>query len=281
MLIYGIQKKDKAVFLLVITKLFFFGFLTPYLYKQKSIILMKIIKVDAIPSTNSFLKEALRQKSIVEPTCVWAKKQTKGRGQRGSNWEAEAGKNLTFSVFFSIKEAVALQPFVLNMLTALAVKSVLKKNSLPHLKIKWPNDILSANKKIGGILIENSYQNGVLSETIIGIGLNVNQVDFYNLPKASSIKNILGISLSLEEILQQILMCLESFFENYQAKDFNKLKQDFENAMFRYKKPSTFVVDNREFVGIIQGVTNQGLLEVMEEDECVNTYDLKQIELKY
>ncbi len=242
---------------------------------------MKIIKVNAIPSTNSFLKEALRLKSIVQPTCVWALEQTEGKGQRGSHWVAEAGKNLTFSVFFYVSEAVASHPFVLNMLTALAVKKVLKKNSLPQLKIKWPNDILSANKKIGGILIENRYQSGVLSDTVIGIGLNVNQVHFTNLPKASSLKNILGESLSLEDLLEQILERLESNLKNYDSADFGKVKRDFEKVLFRNKKPSTFVVNGKQFVGIIQGVTNEGLLRVLEEDDCVNNYDLKQIELKY
>ncbi|WP_010180169.1 biotin--[acetyl-CoA-carboxylase] ligase [Aquimarina agarilytica] len=242
---------------------------------------MKIIKVDAIPSTNSFLKEVLRNKSITNPTCVWAKTQTDGKGQRGTTWVTEAGKNLTFSAFFFVNEEIGRAAFVLNMLTALTVKNVLEKYNLPQLRIKWPNDILSVNKKIGGILIESSYQNGVLSETVIGIGLNVNQEDFSNLPKASSVKNILGISLSLEELLMQILASLEEFLENYTSKDFIKVKQNFENAMFRYKKPSTFVVQDKEFVGIIQGVTDNGLLLVLEEDDCINTYDLKQIELKY
>ncbi|WP_010520739.1 biotin--[acetyl-CoA-carboxylase] ligase [Aquimarina agarivorans] len=242
---------------------------------------MKIIKVDATPSTNSFLKELLRKQNIIKPTCVWTKAQTNGRGQRGSKWQSESGKNLTFSVFFVTNEAIKATPFVLNMLTTLSIKKVLNRYNLPQLKIKWPNDILSANKKIGGILIENSYQNGVLSETVIGVGININQEDFTGLPKASSVKNLIGISLSLEGILDEILNSLETFFKNYQEEDFEKVKRDFEAVLFRNKKPSTFEVSGNQFVGIIQGVSNGGLLKVLQQDNCLNYYDVKEIALKY
>lgn len=242
---------------------------------------MKIIKVDATDSTNSFLKEALRNKTLKTPTCVWAKEQTKGRGQRGAKWASKPGLNLTFSVFYPVPTAMKNTPFVINMHATTAVHKVLSSHELTNLRIKWPNDILSANKKIGGVLIENSYQNGVLSGTVIGIGINVNQQEFKNLPKASSIKNILRISLSLEELLHEVLEVLTTSFNTYAEVDFKSVKSKFEALLFRIKKPSTFTVEGEDFTGIIQGITNEGKLCVLQEDNILNEYDLKQIQLKY
>lgn len=242
---------------------------------------MKIIKVDAIDSTNTFLKEALRNKTLNSPTCVWANEQTNGRGQRGAFWVSQLGQNLTFSVFYPVPMTMQNSPFVINMLTTIAIHQILADYKLVNLKIKWPNDILSANKKIGGVLIENSYQNAVLSDTVIGIGLNVNQQKFENLPKASSIKNILGVTLSLEKLLDKILTTLTSYFDTYSAADFQAIKNQFEGVLFRNKKPSTFTVEGLEFTGIIQGVTDCGKLCVLQEDNVLNEYDLKQLQMKY
>ena len=167
------------------------------------------------------------------------------------------------------------------MLTTISLYEVLINYNLINLKIKWPNDILSANKKIGGILIENSYQSGVLSGTVIGIGLNVNQSSFENLPKASSIKNILGKSISLDVLFEEIISKLTQKINNFSEVDFNEVKRQFESLLFRNKKPSTFTVGGLDFTGIIQGVTDNGLLCLLEEDGVSNEYDLKQIEMKY
>lgn len=242
---------------------------------------MKIIKVDAIDSTNTFLKEALRNKTLKDPTCFWAKEQTNGRGQRGALWASESGKNLTFSVCYPVPMVMGNNPFVISMLTTITIHEVLTKYELINLKIKWPNDILSANKKIGGVLIENIYQDGVLSDTVIGVGLNVNQQEFGNFPKASSIKNILGISLSLEELLGEILERLTSYFNNYSLVDFQTVKKQFEDLLFRNKKPSTFTAEGIDFIGIIQGITDCGKLCILQEDNVLNEYDLKQLQMKY
>ena len=242
---------------------------------------MKIIKVDAIDSTSTFLKDALRNKTINSATCIWAKNQTNGRGQREAKWESESGKNLTFSVYLPVSEHIKKNAFVINLLTTISVYNVLSKLNLVNLKIKWPNDILAANKKIGGILIENNFQKGELQGTIIGIGLNVNQVNFDFLPQASSIKNILGVSFSLEELLNEIITEINRRFKLYVSADFEKVKKEFETILFRNKKPSTFIAEGIEFPGIIQGITNNGKLIVLQEDNIVKEYNLKQIQLKY
>jgi len=139
---------------------------------------INLIKVNATGSTNSYLKALVKSKTLFYPTCVWAKNQTKGKGLMGNTWEVEAGKNLTFSVYLPISSAMAEHPIAINLITTLSIYNTLKLLNIPQLYIKWPNDIMSVNKKIGGILIENNYQNGVFNESIVGIGINVNQLNF-------------------------------------------------------------------------------------------------------
>ena len=144
---------------------------------------MYIIKLNAIDSTNSYLKEMA---SVVFPkdfTVVVTELQTKGRGQMGANWQAEKGKNLTASVFKSLSSFSIYDQFYISMAVALAIFKALSTFEIPKLQIKWPNDILSADTKLCGILIENIIKNGKLNGTIIGFGLNVNQKHFNNLPQ--------------------------------------------------------------------------------------------------
>ena len=139
---------------------------------------------------------------------------------------------------------------------------------------------MSANQKICGVLIENVIKQSVIESSIIGVGLNVNQLDFNGLPQAGSLKSVTGINYNLEEILHLILKQLDIQFDLL-AKDINSIKLDYESYLFRKEKPSTFKTAEGLFSGIIKGVSNQGLLEVLVEDQILKTYDLKTIKLLY
>jgi len=244
---------------------------------------INLIKVDAIGSTNCFLKELINNKTINQTTCVWAKNQTNGRGQMGNSWNVEGEKNLTFSVYMPINDALAKNIIAINLITSLSIFKVLKLLNIPQLYIKWPNDIMSANKKIGGILIENNYQNGALSDSIIGIGINVNQEKFKNLPYAGSLKLSTQKEFDLETLLNQILKRLEKSFTNYNSIDFSNLKKEFESVLFRKGKASSFTKANCNsiFTGIIKGITNDGRLIVLKEDNITQEFSLKEISLLY
>ena len=141
---------------------------------------MQIIKLDATGSTNDYLRSILSAKTLEDYTVVIAENQFAGRGQRGNSWVSEPGKNLTFSF---LKRNLTLNPqnhFILNMGVSLALHDALSAIGVPGLTIKWPNDIMSGNSKICGILIENLISGAQIRHSIIGIGLNVNQTNFGN-----------------------------------------------------------------------------------------------------
>lgn len=242
---------------------------------------MRIIKLNAIDSTNSFLKEMICNEDVADYTVVIAEYQTNGRGQMGTNWDSDRGKNLIFSMFKDLRLHEVEFPFYISMAISLAILKTLKTLNIPHLSIKWPNDILSVDKKICGILIENVIKNK-LNSTIIGIGINVNQTEFNNLPQASSLKNITGVHYNLDEILHRIIKHIKEYSKLLQQGEYDAVKNEYEANLFRKNKPSTFKnTEGDLFSGFIKGVTKYGKLQVLLEDEIVKKFDLKEITLMY
>ena len=228
----------------------------------------KIIYLPTCHSTNDIASEITPQ--VEEGVVVITDHQTHGRGQRGSTWEAEAGRNLTFSVVLKPFFLPISQQFFLNIAVALAISNALKyfflsPNTANDLKIKWSNDIYYADDKLGGILIENTLEGKNIKHTIVGIGLNINQQVFYH-AKAISLKNILQKDFSLSEILEKILQCLDITYLQLKDKQFQLLKQSYLHQLYWYKEEHLFCDDGgNEFVGKIIDVLDNGKLAIQVE----------------
>lgn len=241
---------------------------------------MNIIKLDAIDSTNNYLKKIILNEGINDYTVVTAKFQTQGKGQLGTEWESEHSKNLICSVYKKEINIKVQDQFVISALVSLALIKTLRKVNLSNMHIKWPNDIMSDNKKICGILIENIVKENYIKDTVIGIGLNVNQTIFNNLPNAASIKNLIGTTCSIDEILKDLVKNIKYCFNELDKSSINSIFEKYEDALFRINKPSTFKNSKGEvFSGYIKGVSRLGKLSVMLEDNLVESYDLKEISM--
>ncbi len=176
---------------------------------------MKLVKLDAIDSTNDYLKDLVRNMNVENYSVVTAEHQTKGKGQRGSAWTSEKGKNLIMSMLVRDFMNAGTTMFDLNIVASLAVLHALDSLEIPKLAIKWPNDIMSDDKKIGGILIENSFKSDNTVDSIVGIGLNVNQMEFENLPQASSLAIVTGSSFEKEQILEKIANAIQYHIKSW------------------------------------------------------------------
>ena len=243
---------------------------------------MRIIKLNAIDSTNTYLKQLSSKEGIEDYTCATAKFQTQGKGQMGAMWSSEHSKSLMCSVFKYNSSISIKNQFYISIVTSLAIVKTLQSFSIQKLRVKWPNDILSDNKKICGILIENVIKNNNLEASIIGIGLNVNQTEFKNLPNASSLKVITGTVFNLDELLQLIIKNLKYYFDFLKKGKYDVLKNEYENLLFRKDKPSTFKDwKGLRFSGFIKGISNSGMLQVELEDEVLKEFDLKEVKLLY
>jgi len=213
-------------------------------------------------------------------TIVVTNNQTSGRGQIDSSWESKPFKNLTFSIFTSFKSLEIKNQAYLNFAVSLAIFDTLKVLSVPNLHIKWPNDIMSANKKICGILIETTFKQQLVKNTVIGIGLNVNQEIFSEkLPNASSLKIIFKKEFDLEKILISIVDSLKIKINELEQKNLDSIQKEYHKALYKIGIPTTFKETRTGilFTGIIVGVSELGKIQIQKEDDSTNEYNIKEI----
>jgi len=242
---------------------------------------MKLIKLDAIDSTNDFLKGLSSNQLLENLTVVTAENQTKGKGQMGAVWNSEPGKNLIMSVLIADFVTDINRLFDINIVVSVTIVQALEDFNIPELSIKWPNDIMSYNKKIGGILIENSIKSDGSIHSIVGLGLNVNQINFENLPKASSLAVICKTTFDKENILLTIIEKLEQNIQ-FWIRNSDLFWSEYSNRLFKKGIPMPFEGQNQQnFMGIIKGVSPVGKLEILLEDDSVSEFDIKEIQMLY
>tara|TARA_R110002051_G_scaffold55112_3_gene102942 strand:- start:964 stop:1695 length:732 start_codon:yes stop_codon:yes gene_type:complete len=243
---------------------------------------MQIIKLDATASTNSYLKELSTQKVLKDFTVITTQNQTLGRGQLNAKWESDAGKNLAFSILKNEIDVQINKVFLISMCVSLAILEGLKELGVPELKIKWPNDILSGNSKIGGILIENIVSGTQIKISIIGFGLNVNQKAFKNAPHAASIKTIVGRNYDLDEVFYLLIEKLHNQLQKPILVLEKELLAQYHAHLFRVGEVCTFTTqDKSEIKGVIVGVTINGTLNLKLENGNFQEFGLKEIQLQY
>lgn len=243
---------------------------------------MNYIKVLATDSTNTELKKRYRNGLLSAPVCLYTFQQTQGKGQRSESWQTEHHKNLTFSLLLDNLNLDSAEYFKLNALVSIGVLAFLqsKISKIPFF-LKWPNDILADHQKICGILIENFLKGRQIHHSIIGIGLNVNQTEFTNLPRASSLKKLSQIHFELETLLKEMAEFLTEYIYANLCLSLPEVLQIYEEKLFRIHQTSIFQFpDGSHQVGIIKGVSPQGKLQVLIQD-CLEEFALKEIKLLY
>ena len=242
---------------------------------------MKIIKLNAIDSTNSFLKELAQSTTLENCTIVVTKEQKKGRGQQESNWVSEPLKNLTFSAYFTDFDLQISHQKYLNFAISLAIFDVLSIHKIKDLSIKWPNDILSANRKTCGILIENTIKGRKINNSIIGIGLNVNQENFPDsLKNVTSLRNITNKVFDLDALLIEVVEKIKEKIQLISLKKYTILETDYLNVLYKKNIPTMFKNSKDVlFMGKIIGISSLGNLQIELEDETVKEFGVKEVSL--
>jgi BirA family biotin operon repressor/biotin-[acetyl-CoA-carboxylase] ligase len=241
-----------------------------------------LIKLNATSSTNNYIKEKRSKGACKDGDLVWTKHQTSGRGQSDKSWQSEANKSLSLTIYKTFEKESPKHPFEISCAVACAIIRTLHSIGIPELNIKWPNDILSCNHKIGGILIENTYKYSRLNETIIGLGLNINQEKFDSLPHARSLFMITKRKWDIETVLNSLIQS----FENVLISDLsNHLKanlSEFNLSLWRKKKPSKFYGSEGIFEAIPLEVTQEGNLLISDLEGAIErTINLNQARMLY
>ena len=238
----------------------------------------KIIKVNATRSTNDKVKMLIKSKKILSGDLIVAKYQYGGRGQRTNKWYSSYGKNLLCSLFYKPLDIKSDRTFHINQVVSLAVLKTIRKFNNEKCLIKWPNDILSVNKKIAGILVENSLSSNKLNHSIIGVGLNINQVFFKRLPNATSIKKISNKNIDVQRALNELIDSYKYYFTK--INDIEYINDQYNRNIFG-KHGCRFIINGKKQSGKIISISNTGIIKLKTDSKKIGTYDSRKVKLLY
>ncbi len=240
-----------------------------------------LVQFTSLPSTNQYALELLSKNKPSEGTVISTVHQTAGRGQFGSQWMSEAGNNVTLSVIFYPNFLAIRQQFYLNIAIALGVHDCLNTHChVNNLRVKWPNDIYANNKKLGGILIQNTISHRKISASVIGIGVNVNQSKFdKTLPNPGSVFLSTQQKYDIDEVIQVLCKTLEIRYLMLRRGEFEQLEQDYYKVLYRYGEMADYRrTDGTSFRGKITGITTEGYLRIESFQGKVEQFNLKEIQ---
>ncbi|MGZ2370128.1 biotin--[acetyl-CoA-carboxylase] ligase [Ancylomarina sp. YFZ004] len=237
----------------------------------------RIIRVNKLDSTNSHANQLLKDTNPSDGTVVMALNQTEGRGQQTNAWESESGKNLTISLILRPNFILAQDQFQISMIISLGVKDYLDTYT-DYVSIKWPNDIYIKDKKIAGILIEQSIMGANLSHSVCGIGLNVNQGKFISdAPNPISLYMLTNENYDLENELTKLLGTIEKRYLQVQGGKAPQLEQDYLKNLYWMNEIHEFEDEDGDFKGKIVGISEFGQLQIKDVDNEIRTYNFKEV----
>jgi len=237
-----------------------------------------IVRLQETKSTNNYANTQISENVVLEGTVFLAYEQTAGRGQLSNFWESEAGKNLTFSLVLYPDFLEIRRQFMLSKVVTLGVYRALHKY-VDHLKIKWPNDIYAGNRKLGGILIENSIMYGLLKSSVVGIGLNVNQSVFHSMaPNPVSLQILTNQHYDTDCILIEVLTAINYYYVLLREGEDEKIDQEFISVLYRLNEKHLFKAEDEVFSGEIIGINEIGQLLVRKEDDKIMDFHFKEVE---
>jgi len=213
---------------------------------------------------------------LTTPTIVWSLFQKNGKGQHGKFWTSQAGKNLMFSLYIPNLICDADQLFSIHKIISVCLLDWFLALQIPNISVKWPNDILSGDKKLAGILVESSIHKSTAKSIIIGIGINVNQIQFSQLPNATSMRLRTAKNYNLDTLLLSLAPKLIEGL-TFSSKDWNATYQKY---LYGLNQKRRFVSGKHEFNGIIRSVTPDGKL-VLKTETGEQLFKVKELQFVY
>jgi BirA family biotin operon repressor/biotin-[acetyl-CoA-carboxylase] ligase len=239
-----------------------------------------LIRLDQVDSTNSHAGRMIKSGNAAEGTVILAEYQTQGRGQKGNTWESQKGLNLTFSVILMPDFLEAHRHFYLLMSISMGILELLQQAGMKA-KIKWPNDMVSSGRKIGGILIENSMKGNCLASSVAGVGLNVNQTRFTLAGgNPTSMKLELGRTIDRENLFTDALKYLTTWINRLYRNEWKRIRESYLHHLFQLEQWADYTDSAGDFRGRISGVLEGGELSVEKQHGGIHHYGFREIEYR-
>ncbi len=236
-----------------------------------------LIELDVVDSTNNYAAKLLLQTKLVNGTAIMTHFQTEGRGQRGSSWNSAPGKNLLFSLILNGHFINTENYFLLSKVIAIGINEALEEISGAVGYVKWPNDLYIDGRKIGGILIENQWKGNLLELAIVGVGINVNQVDFDQLDNATSLALLGSKNYDIKEVMYKIFSKIELYYNLLKKGNVDEINSTYFNHLLFGGQWRVFDSLNGKVEGKITEVKENGLIELKLRNKQRVTYDFKEL----
>lgn len=232
---------------------------------------MNLIVLTSVDSTNNYLQQ-LNDKGLAEEgTLVVSLEQSQGKGQRGSNWESQPGMGLYLSILLKPVNWPVEKQYVLNKAVAVGVAWYIESKTDKKVQIKWPNDILLSEKKVAGILIENSIRGQFVSSVIAGIGVNLNQSDFtreFETP-ATSLKIATGKSYDPESEAKDLFREVWKAYCQLTSGELELIEEHYNHLLFKRDEKALFIKGEGLFYGVLKGVDETGVAIIQENGRLI------------
>ena len=211
--------------------------------------------------------------------AIWSEHQTAGRGQRGHTWHSVEGENVTFSVVLKPTFLPVVEQFLLSEIVAISLVDTMKEYGI-DCRIKWTNDLYAGDSKLAGVLIEHSLSVEGIERTIVGIGLNINQIEFpSDLPNPTSMALLRGIKFDRGEVLERFMQTLAMWYEKLEHGHKSEIEEYYRTLMYHLNEPHTYALPSgEEFTATIRGVRPSGELRLEHADGTIREYAFKEVE---
>ena len=230
-----------------------------------------------LDSTNAYLQRQQSERDI-RNWVVSTDEQTAGKGMGNNGWESEVGKNLTFSLAVDVGFLPAARQFLLSEAVALGLyEAIIPLIPVEKLHIKWPNDIYYEGHKLAGILINSTIKANLMDVSIIGIGLNVNQMQFQDWPTHPiSLKTITGKDYDLQPLLKQIaehIIIQVGLLKSAPV----AIEQEYLKRLFRYRTWADYEVSGEKMRLFMTGIDQFGRLQLVDAAQKPYSFEIKEI----
>ena len=244
---------------------------------KKTTIGEPLLRLDSVDSTNNYAAALIAKGTATDGTVILSAYQTNGKGQGSNSWISGVGKNLLFSIILYPRLLPAEKQFFLSMSISWGIAGFVE-TLVRKAQIKWPNDILINDKKVAGILIENTVSGMNLNASVIGIGLNVNQEVFpEGIINATSLKLESDHEYDLNHTLQDLIGWLNTCLKSLYEEQFGAVKVNYLNRLWMLNRWAVYSDSTGRFEGRISDVTDSGELMVLRRNGKIKNYGFKEI----
>lgn len=238
----------------------------------------KIQYHEKVSSTNDTATDMIGRKLAAHGSVIVAGFQSSGKGQRSNIWFSDPLINLTMSIILKPNFLLPEEQFYISKIVSIAITDSLS-NFSNKFSIKWPNDIYHGSDKIAGILIENSIIGNSISDTVCGIGLNINQKHFpKDLPNPISLTNITGTEHNTQDLQNNILNRLSVLYDYIKKRKYNTIDKSYLERLYQINKESEFRAGDKYFRGTIKGINKQGQLLIRPVNGPIRSFSFKEVE---